>query len=156
MKRMDSLGLIEPWMEIEKNSSAKAKDVAVTLLASKRYEASPVLTAAALGLLLEHVQRDGALKDPALVTAVANSLLEPIASDVLNKFLQTELRRPMDADTLRSLVKSVDEWRPKTDVITRPTRSLAPAKTAAKSTPARKATAKKATAKKAAPSSKRP
>ena len=148
MKRMDSLGLIEPWMEIEKNSSAKAQVVVFSLLASKRYEASPVLTAAALGLLLEHVQRDGALKDPALVTAVANSLLEPIASDVLNKFLQTELRRPMDADTLRMLVKSVDEWRPKTDVITRPTRSVAPAKTAAKSTPPRKAAARKATTKK--------
>ncbi len=137
MKRMDSLGLIEPWMEVEKNSSAKAMDVALGLLASKRYEASPVLTAAALGLLLEHVQREGALKDPALVTEVAKSLLEPIASDVLNKYLQTELRRPLDADTLRELVKSVDEWRPKTDRITRPTRSVAAPRTAAKKSPPR-------------------
>ncbi len=117
----------------------------MTLLASKRFEASPVLTAAALGLLLEHVQRDGSLKDPALVTAVANSLLEPIASDVLNKYLQTELRRPLDADALRTLVKSVDEWRPKTDRITRPTRAVAPGK----------AIARKTTAKKATPSSKK-
>lgn len=137
MKRMDSLGLIEPWMEVEKNSSAKAMDVALGLLASKRYEASPVLSAAALGLLLEHVQREGALKDPALVTEVAKSLLEPIASDVLNKYLQTELRRPLDADTLRELVKSVDEWRPKTDRITRPTRSVAAPRTAAKKSPPR-------------------
>ena len=61
-----------------------------------------------------------------------------IASDVLNKYLQTELRRPLDADTLRTLVKSVDEWRPKTDRITRPTRSTAPPKAPAKKSPARK------------------
>ncbi len=140
MKRMDSLGLIEPWMEIEKNSSAKALDVALTLLASKRFEASPVLTAAALGLLLEHVQRDGSLKDPALVTEMAISLQEPIASDVLNKHLQTELRRPLDADALRTLVKSVDEWRPKTERITRPTRAVAPGKAAARKTATKKTT----------------
>ena len=158
-KRMDSLGLIDVWAEVFKNSSAKALATEVQLLASKRYEASPALSAAALGLLLEHVQRDGSIKDPALVTEVANSLLEPIASDVLNKYLQTELRRPLDADTLRGLVKSVDEWRPKTERITRPTRAMAPARAAVRktttgSTAAKKTPAKKAPAKKAAPSSK--
>jgi hypothetical protein len=137
-KRMDSLGLVEVWAEVFKNASPKARAVAVQLLVSKRYEASPVLSAAALGLMLEHVQRDGSIKDPALVTEVANSLLEPIASDVLNKSLQLELRRPLDADTLRELVKTVDEWRPKTNTITRPTRSVSAPRTAAKKSPARK------------------
>ncbi len=158
-KRMDGLGLIDVWAEVFKNSSAKALSVEVQLLASKRYEASPALTAAALGLLVEHVQRDSSIKDPALVTEVANSLLEPIASDVLNKYLQTELRRPLDADTLRELVKSVDEWRPKTDRITRPTRAVVPAraaarKTAGKTPAAKKAAPKKTPAKKVAPSGK--
>ena len=129
-KRMDSLGLVEVWAEVFKNSSGKAMAVQVQLLSSKRFDASPVLTAAALGLLLELVQRNGSIKDPAQVTEVANSLLEPIASDVLNKYLDAERRRPVDADTLRGLVKSVDEWRPQTDTITRPTRSVATGKTA--------------------------
>lgn len=137
-KRMDSLGLVEVWAEVFKNSSAKAKDVEVQLLASKRYESSPVLSAAALGLMMELVQRNGSIKDPAQVTEVTTSLLEPIASDVLNKYLDAERRRPVDADTLRGLVKSVDEWRPKTDTITRPTRAVATPRTAAKKSPARK------------------
>jgi hypothetical protein len=137
-KRMDSLGLVEVWTEVFKNSSAKAMTVEVQLLASKRFDASPVLAAAALGLMLELVQRNGSIKDPALVTEVATSLQEPIASDTLNKYLDAERRRPVDADTLRGLVSSVDEWRPKTDTITRPTRGVAAPRTAAKKSPARK------------------
>ncbi|MBT9465000.1 hypothetical protein [Hydrogenophaga sp.] len=135
-KRMDSLGLGDVWTEVFKNSSAKAMAVEVQLLASTRYEASPALSAAALGLMLELVQRNGSIKDPALVNEVANSLLDPINSDVLNKHLALERRRPLDADTLRGLVKSVDEWRPKTERITR----AAPAKAAAKAVPSKKTT----------------
>ena len=158
-KRMDSLGLGDVWTEVFKNSSARAMAVEVQLLSSKRFDASSVLSAAALGLLLEHVQRNGSIKDPALVIEVANSLQEPIASDVLNKYLDTEIRRPMDADTLRFLVKSVDEWRPKTGGFTRPTRGVAPEQAAARKTSAKsaattkvsaKVTATKATAKKVA------
>ncbi len=133
-KRMDSLGLADVWTEVFKNSSAKARAVEVQLLASTRYEASPALSAAALGLMLELVQRNGSIKDPALVNEVANNLLDPINSDVLNKHLALERRRPLDADTLRGLVKSVDEWRPKTERITRAalakktTRTAAPKK----------------------------
>jgi hypothetical protein len=145
-RRMESLALSDAWMALVQNSSDRAMQVVLPLLASQRYEASPVLTAAALGLLLDHVQRDGSLADPALVTNVASSLLAPIASEMLNKYLDAELRRPLDADSLRGLVKSVDEWRPTTGRITRPVRSVTRAKTA---TP-RKAAAKKAAAKKAA------
>ena len=169
-KRMDSLGLGDVWAEVFKNSSAKAMAVEVQLLASKRFDASPVLSAAALGLLFEHLRRDGAIKDPALVTEVANSLQEPIASDLLNKHLETEIRRPVDADTLRFLVDSVDEWRPKTGGLTRPTRSVAQVQPPARELPKKKAAvknvsvkpvaaktvaAKKATAKKAPASGKK-
>lgn len=149
-KRMDGLGLSDVWTEVFKNSSGRAMAVQVQLLASKRFEASPVLSAAALGLMLELVQRNGTLKDPALVNEVATVLQDPIASDMLNKYLGAERRRPMDADTLRQLVKSVDEWRPKTDTITRPTRGVSPAQATATKPAVKRAAAKKQVARKQA------
>ncbi|MDO9437332.1 hypothetical protein [Hydrogenophaga sp.] len=138
-KRIESLGLYDEWATVFKNADPKAMQAIVQYLSDARFEASPVLTAAALGLLAEPVVAGGFIKDASIVKSVKSELADPTAIEGLASALKLETRRPLPADDLRKIVATTAEWRPKRDRI--PTRAVAKA---AVKTPAKKATVAKA------------
>jgi hypothetical protein len=142
-QRLDGLGLSDEWATVHKNAEPKVTQAIVRLLSEKRFEASPVLTAAAIGLFAEPVVQGGALKDVAIAAEVKTALADTSHNEQLTTWLKLEARRPLPADELRKIVATTPEWRPKVE---RPVRSVV-AKAPAKKAAAKKVTAKKAAAK---------
>ncbi|MGE0348875.1 hypothetical protein [Hydrogenophaga sp.] len=145
--RIEGLGLSDEWATVYKNAEPEVTQAAIRMLSEARFETSPTLTAAAIGLLAEPVVQGGFLSEAAVVDGVRADLAETTRIEALDRWLQLEARRPLPADELRKIVESTPEWRPTRDRITTPTRP--PTRAAAKA-PAKKAAAGKATAKKPA------
>ena len=111
-RRLDRIGLYDELKQVIKNAVPEVATAVIRLLASSRYEASPVLTAASLGLLSEPIVQGGFLKDTAIIASVVADLQPPIRSELLNKFLEREGSEAIPADELRKLVAITPDWRP--------------------------------------------
>ncbi|QHE85170.1 hypothetical protein [Hydrogenophaga sp. BPS33] len=151
-RRLEGLGLSEEWATVYKNAEPKVTQAVIRFLSDASFEKSPLLTAAALGLLAEPVVQGGFLKDTSIIKSVQTDLANPGGIEGLADWIKLETRRPLPADELRKVVATTAEWRPKRVLF--PTRSVA-AKAAAK-VPAKKAVAKTAAKKAPAKTASKP
>ena len=112
--RITQLGLTPRYDAVLKVATPAAASTVIGLLAGKRYLESPVLTAAALGLLTDAIATTEQLTgkpslDKTQVLGVAAVLGEPEKNEALWALIQRESKTPIPADELLRIASNA-EW----------------------------------------------